>query len=188
VKQLPSGQDYAGVKPVYALALTNQIFDHETDNYYHHYKIVSLQNSKRVLPGLEFIFIELPKFKPQSKTDRRMQVKWLRYLSEVGQNDQTVKDLAEDPEIHSAMDLVEVGAYSEEELEIYHIHMDKSRIEATVIKDAKAEGKAEGIAEGKAEGKAEMIKSLHALGVAMAQIAAAAQLSESEVQHILDGK
>ncbi len=145
VKQQRSGQDYASLKPVYALALTNQVFDFETDNYHHHYKIVSLQDSLRVLKGLEFVFIELPKFKPRSQTDRRMQVKWLRFLSEVGRNDQAVQDLAEDPEIRSAMDLVEVGALTPEELETYHIHMDKLRLEATVIKDAKAEGKAEGI-------------------------------------------
>lgn len=176
VKQLRSGQDYTSLKPVYALALSNQVFDFETDNYHHHYKIVSLQDSRRVLKGLEFVFIELPKFKPRSQTDRRMQVKWLRFLSEVGRNDQAVQDLAEDPEIRSAMDLVEVGAYTPDELEAYHIHMDKLRIEATVIKDAKAEGKAEGIQE--------VARKLKAQGLSLAVIAQATGLDEAEIDQL----
>lgn len=180
VKQLRSGQDYTSLKPVYALALSNQVFDFETDNYHHHYKIVSLQDSRRVLKGLEFVFIELPKFKPRSQTDRRMQVKWLRFLSEVGRNDQAVQDLAEDPEIRSAMDLVEVGAYTPDELEAYHIHMDKLRIEATVIKDAKAEGKAQG----KAEGIQEVARKLKAQGLSLAVIAQATGLDEAEIDQL----
>lgn len=180
VKQLRSGQDYTSLKPVYALALSNQVFDFETDNYHHHYKIVSLQDSRRVLKGLEFVFIELPKFKPRSQTDRRMQVKWLRFLSEVGRNDQAVQDLAEDPEIRSAMDLVEVGAYTPDELEAYHIHMDKLRIEATVIKDAKAEGKAEG----KAEVIQEVARKLKAQGLSLAVIAQATGLDEAEIDQL----
>lgn len=84
VKQLRAGQDYAGLQPVYALALTNQVFDKQNDDYYHHYQIVNLQTPQRVLKGLEFVFIEIPKFKPKSRTDRLMQAKWLRFLSEVG--------------------------------------------------------------------------------------------------------
>ena len=180
VKQLRSGQDYASLKPVYALALTNQVFDFETENYHHHYKIVSLQESLRVLKGLEFVFIELPKFKPKSQTDRRMQVKWLRFLSEVGRNDQAVQDLAEDPEIRSAMDLVEVGAFTPQELEAYHIHMDKLRIEATVIKDAKAEG----WAEGKAQGIQQVARNLKAQGLSLAVIAQATGLGVSEIDNL----
>jgi predicted transposase/invertase (TIGR01784 family) len=200
VKQLRSGQDYTGLRPVYALALTNQVFDFETDHYHHHYKIVSLQNSHRVLKGLEFVFIELPKFKPKSQTDRRMQAKWLRFLNEVGHNDQAVQDLADDPDIGSAMNLLEVGAYTTDELEAYHIHMDKLRLEATVIKDAKAEGRAEGKAEGKAEGRAEgkaegkaegarerdlaIARNLKAQGLPVAVIAQATGLGVDDINQL----
>ncbi|MDP2417745.1 MAG: Rpn family recombination-promoting nuclease/putative transposase [Hydrogenophaga sp.] len=180
VKQLRSGQNHTSLKPVYALALTNQVFDLETDNYHHHYKIVSLQDSHRVLKGLEFVFIELPKFKPRSQTDRRMQVKWLRFMSEVGHNDQAVKDLAEDPEIGSAMDLLEVGAYTPDELEAYHIHMDKLRIESTVITDAKAEGKAEGTI----EAIQEVARNLKAQGLPWAVIAQATGLDLSIIENL----
>ena len=186
VKQLRMGQDYAGLQPVYALALTNQVFDRESEHYYHHYRTVNVQNPQRVLKGLEFVFVEIPKFKSRTRTDRLMQVKWLRFLSEVGSNDSAWDNAAdsewrEDPDIAAALKLVEVAAYSEQELEAYHIHMDKARIESTVITDAKAEGRAEG----KAEGKMEMLKSMHAAGLPVAQIALIAQLPLADVQRIL---
>lgn len=153
VKQLYAGKDYSGLQPVYALALTNQIFDRQTDQYYHHYQIVNLQNPQRVLKGLEFVFVEIPKFKAKTRTDRIMQVKWLRFLSEVGNNGVAPDiELQQDPEISQALKLVEVAAYSEMELELYDIYLDKNRIEPTVMADAKAEGRAEGLEEGRVVG------------------------------------
>jgi len=178
VKQLRSGQDYSSLQPVYALALTNQVFDFESEQYYHHYKIVNLQQPQRVLKGLEFVFIEIPKFKPQSSTDRRMQAKWLRFLSEVGDNGaEPAADLKEDQSIQAALKLVEVAAYSEAEIEAYHSHMDRARIESTVITDAKAEGKAEGIAQ--------MVRAMQASGMSMEQISRVTQLPLTEVQSSL---
>lgn len=37
------------------------------------------------------------------------------------------------------------------ELEVHHIHMDKNRVESTVITDAKAEGRAEGVRQGQTQ-------------------------------------
>ena len=46
-------------------------------------------------------------FKPQSSTDRRMQAKWLRFLSEVGDNGpEPAADLKEDQSIQAALKLV----------------------------------------------------------------------------------
>jgi len=178
VKQLRSGQDYSSLQPVYALALTNQVFDFESEQYYHHYKIVNLQQPQRVLKGLEFVFIEIPKFKPHSSTDRRMQAKWLRFLSEVGDNGQEpAADLQEDQSIQAALKLVEVAAYTKAEIEAYHSHMDRARIESTVITDAKAEGKAEGIAQ--------IIRAMRASGMSAEQISQVTQLPLAEVQRSL---
>ena len=163
VKQLRSGQDYSSLQPVYVLALTNQVFDHESEQYYHHYKIVNLQQPQRVLKGLEFVFIEIPKFKPQSSTDRRMQAMWLRFLSEVGDNGpEPAADLKEDQSIQAALKLAEVAAYSEAGIEAYHSHMDKARIESTVIADAEEKGRAKGIAQ--------MIRAMRASGMRTEQI------------------
>ena len=199
VKQMRVGQYYDTLQPVYALALSNQVFDLDSPAYYHHYKIVNVEHPKQtVIKGLEFVFIELPKFKAQNATDRRMQVKWLQFLSEVGENDKTLPaDLQADKDIGEALRLVEVSAYTEEQIEIYHIHMDKSRIEGTVIADAlakgkaegkaegRAEGKAEGLAEGKAEAQAELLKALFASGMSAEQISSITQLPLEQVRRSL---
>lgn len=156
VKQLRVGQGYTGLQPVYALALINDIFDRKTSSYYHHYKIVNTLNPQETLKGLEFVFVELPKFRPDSPTQRRMQVKWLRFLNEVGQDSLLLDEqMKADADIASALELVETAAFSESELDAYHAGLDRARIEMALLEDAKAEGKAEGKVEGKAEGKAE---------------------------------
>ena len=37
-----------------------------------------------MLAGLEFEFIELPKLRPESRGEKRLQRLWLRFLREVG--------------------------------------------------------------------------------------------------------
>ena len=195
VKQLHSGHSYASLQPVYALALTNQVFDRVTPEYYHHYQIVRQHEPRRVLEGLEFVFIELPKFAPQSRTDKRMQVKWLRFMSEVGdmpdKTAQTDPDPSwrEDPDIAQALELVEAAAFTEQELEAYHIQIDKARIESTVLEDARAEGEALGMAKGKAEGeaaaKAQIVRAMRASGLDSAQRGQFRGLSTQQIVDLL---
>lgn len=185
VKQLRVGEDYASLQPVYALALSNQVFDHDSEHYYHHYQIVNLQQPKKVLKGLELVFIELPKFKPQSKTDRKMQSKWLRFLREVGHNDRDLSpDLQEDKDIQAALKLLEFAAFTDDEIEIYHIHMDKGRIESTVITDALRKGKAEGIA----EGQAQLVRTMSASGMQAEQISQMTKLPMQVVLQMLSSQ
>ncbi|OYU12248.1 MAG: hypothetical protein CFE38_07070 [Comamonadaceae bacterium PBBC1] len=186
VKQLHEGQNYASLQPVYALALTNQVFDRATPEYYHHYQIVRQHEPRRVLEGLEFVFIELPKFAPQSRTDKRMQVKWLRFMSEVGEmprKAETDPDTSwrEDPDIAQALELVEAAAFTEQELEAYHIQIDKARIETTVLEDARAEAKAEG----EAAAKVQMVRAMHASGLDLVQIAQITGLSRQQIDDLL---
>ncbi len=153
VKQLKVGEGYTSLQPVYALALINDVFDHKTDSYYHHYQIVNTLNPEEVLKGLEFVFIELPKFKPETPTARRMQVLWLRFLSEVGQDSRVLDaQMQADTHIADALHLVETAAFTEAELDTYHVGLDRSRIEIDLLDYAKKEGRVEGLKAGKAEG------------------------------------
>jgi len=71
---------------------------------------------------------------------------------------------------------VEVAAYSQAEIEAYHSHMDKARIESTVITDAKAEGRALGKEEGKVEGITQMIRAMRTNGMSTDPISQLTQL------------
>jgi predicted transposase/invertase (TIGR01784 family) len=199
VKQIKPSVNYTELQPVYALALINGVFDHQTDEFYHHYEILNQDNPTEKLRGLEFVLVELPKFKPESRIEKRAQIKWLKYLSQIDERTQTVDpELAQDPEIASALEMVKVAALSAADIELYHEREDKARIEATVIEDAKAEGLAKGLATGLAQGLAtglaqgeasgkraaaiEIAKNLLAAGMTAADVAAATQLSVDEVE------
>ena len=46
VRQLEKGEDYDLLKPVYGLGLINTTFDLNEEHWYHHYKIVNVQNPR----------------------------------------------------------------------------------------------------------------------------------------------
>ena len=157
VKQLDKGENYHLLQPVYALSILTQNFDHKTDKYYHHFKIVNIENSDEVIPCLEFVLVELTgKFRPETMSDRKLRVLWLRFLDEVGEGmTELPPELHENEYIREAASLCERGKFTPAELAQYDGLLDTVRIENTLIYGAKKEGQAEGRAEGQAEGRTE---------------------------------
>ncbi len=125
VRQLDKGNEYKELQPVYALSLVNQVFEHDMEQFYHHYKIVHLANTNKVLKGLEFVFVEIPKFKPASYNEKRLQVLWLRYLSEIKNATETISpELFEVQEIREAIELLQESAYTKSEMAAYDKYWD----------------------------------------------------------------
>ena len=156
VRQLERHQYYDLLQPVYALAILNEAFDKKTPEFYHHYRIVNYRNTEEVIKGLEFVLVELPKFRAEQWADRREAALWLRFLNEVEEHKSTVpEELKEDACIRQALDMCEEGAFSETELAAYEKYWDIIRTEGGIIATSRAEGRAEGEAKGRAEGKAE---------------------------------
>jgi len=120
VKQLGKGEGYSYLKPVYGLGLLCENFDKESLDFYHHYKIVNVDKPQRELKGLQFVFIELTKFKPTTHTGKKLQILWLRFMSEINEDTKVVDpELLSIPEIKEAIELSEESAYSPEELATY---------------------------------------------------------------------
>ena len=63
IKQTEKVKEYKQLQPVYSLNILNENFEKKSADYLHHYKIIHTQNPEIVIKGLEFVFIELPKFK-----------------------------------------------------------------------------------------------------------------------------
>ncbi len=185
IKQLKKGEGYSSLYPVYALGILNSVFDPDAA-WYHHYKIVNIENTEKQLKGLEFVFVELPKFKPGTREEKKLAILWLRFLSELNEQTQTVSpDLLEVPEINEACGLAEEAAYSKEELEVYWTYWDQVSTERTLMSGSRAEGKAEGLTEGEAKGerlaKVAIAKNLIAKGMSLDEIAVMTGLSLSEM-------
>lgn len=160
VKQIERGQQYKGLQPVYSLCIINENFEPDLPNYLHHYKIVHIQNSDKIIPGLEFVFIELPKFKAQKFRDKKLNVLWLRYLSEIKDSQETISDdFSASEDITEATNLIKESAFTKAQLETYDRYWDSISTEKTFKADSYdaglIEGKQEGIIEGEIKGKLE---------------------------------
>ncbi len=156
VSQIGRGSEYKSLEPVYALNLINQNFARHTDEYYHHYRIVHPNNPDDILEGWEFVFVELPKFKARNLRDMRMQVLWLRFVTEIqDQTDVIPKELADTPATAEAVEYLRESAFSKDELYGYDRYWDAISSERTLMSAALAEGLEKGHIQGREEGREE---------------------------------
>ena len=156
VRQLVKGEAYELLQPVYSLNLVNEVFEPELEGYYHHYSLVHVEHSDKVIDGLQLLFVELPKFNPHTIAEKKMQVLWLRYLTEINEQTREVpSELANVPEISKALTVLEESAFTEAEIAGYDKFWDGVSVEKTLYNSGLRKGLAEGKAEGKEEGKTE---------------------------------
>ena len=169
VSQLDRNEDYHLLEPVYSLNLVNDVFikgKEYKDEYYHYYRMVHEKHTDRVIDGLHLIFVELPKFRPHTFEEKKMQVLWLRYLTEIEENTKSIpQELLDNPNINKALTVVEESAYTPEQLLGYDKFWDIIRTEKTYYGSALRRGLAEGHAKGRAEGRAEGIAEGRAKGI-----------------------
>jgi len=188
VMQLDRSKDYRLLQPVYSLNFIDSIFEKNLPSeYYHHYKIVNIEHTEKQIEGLEFIFIELPKFKPQNRAEKKLHELWLRFLTEIKEDTETVPpELLDDEHIREALGYAEMGAFSKAELETYDRVRDAILSQRTLLSEGKVEARAEGLAEGRTEGeraKAMAIaeKALQ-MGMDIGAIVALTGLSEEDIR------
>ncbi len=201
VRQLDEGKDYSLLQPVYSLNLVNEVFEPDIPGYYHYYQLVHNERTDKVIDGLHLVFVELPKFKPQTYSEKKMHVLWLRYLTEINEKTEEVPaELLENPEIREAVTQLKKSAFTEAQLYSYERFWDMISVENTLVNSIQRrytegynEGKAKGIMEGEAmgmakgmvEGRAEekraIASAMKVAGIAVALIASTTGLSEREI-------
>ena len=163
VRQLDKKEDYNLLQPVYSLNLVNDVFMDDIPEYYHHYDIVNVEHTDKRIEGLHLIFVELPKFKPHTFSERKMQILWLRFLTEMGDVRIVPQEFLANPEVKKAVDILEESSYTDAQLNGYDKFWDIVRTERTYINAAirkgmsegRAKGRAEGFEQGRAKGRAE---------------------------------
>ena len=161
VRQLDKGEDYSLIQPVYCLSLVNdKAFDYETDEFYHDYAIVDVEHTDRHIEGLRLVFVELPKFKPQSIAEKKMAVLWLRFLTEIAEDTvEAPAELLENEATRKALGLVEKSAMTEGQLYAYEKFwlavVDERILREAAAKKGYNEGMEKGLAEGMEKGLAE---------------------------------
>ena len=139
------GDDYHLLQPVYTLALINENFS-KSEKFYHHYQIVNREDTDEVIPGLEFVLIELTdKFSPQTITDRKLMLLWLRFLKETNEKMSVLPDeMKQNAHISKAAELCKQAAFTPEELLKYEAYKEHIRIERAVREGTRRDALAEG--------------------------------------------
>ena len=133
VRQIPKGTDYQLLQPVYSLNLVNHTFEPDRDGYYHYYHLVHDLDSNKVLDGLHIVFVELPKFKAKNITEKKMQILWLRFLTEIDRDgaDDVSQDLLDNPQTGEALEIVRESGLNDVERAAYEGFWDRVSIETT---------------------------------------------------------
>jgi len=180
IRQLDKKESYHLLQPVYTLAILNENYDALTDEFYHHYGIVNKHNTEEVIEGLEFVLVELIKFKPEKWTDRKLATLWLRFLKEVNESmTKLPEELADNEQINKAAELCEEAGFTPAQMEAYEAYWDIIRTEKTIREGALAQGEQIGLAKGETE-RAELKTKLDAQDALME--AMTARIAELERQ------
>ena len=190
VRQLNSKEEYHLIEPVYSLNIVNDIFEKDITEYYHYYRMVHEKHSDKVIDGLHLVFVELPKFTPQTIKEKKMKVLWLSYLTEIEERTKEVpQELLDNPEISKALTVVEESAYNDAQMLAYDKFWDIIRTERTFYNSAHRDGYKDGLEKGMEKGmekeKIETIKRLQSKGFDIATIAIATGISEDDVKQYL---
>lgn len=189
VRQMDSGEKYDLLQPVYSLNLVNDIFEPDLEEYYHYYRLVHVEHSERVINGLQLVFVELPKFTPHTYSEKKMEILWLRYLTEIDEKTLEVpEELLENPEIKKAVTVLEESAFTPEQLLGYEKFWDIISVEKTLISSAERKGRKEGIEEGIEKGKIEAnrenTRKMKLSGISAEMIHQITELPLSEIEKL----
>jgi predicted transposase/invertase (TIGR01784 family) len=75
VRQLERSEHYEVLQPVIGLSLLDDVFQKDTEQFYHHYQLAEESRPGQVIEGIQLVFIELPKFKPEG-LKQKLAVAW----------------------------------------------------------------------------------------------------------------
>jgi predicted transposase/invertase (TIGR01784 family) len=185
VMQLDKAEDFELLQPVYALNFVNDRFEKspEMENeYYHYYRIVNIKDTEKQIEGLEFLFIELPKFKPFNRAEKKLHELWLRFLTEINERTGEVpQELLENELTREAVGYMEKAAYTKEQLAAYDKWKIAAMTERSAINDALRKGEA--IGEQKKAGI--IAKKLFQKGMSIEDVSDATGLSEQQIKKLI---
>ena len=172
VRQLDKGMNYKLIQPVYCLNLVNDIgFESDPDEFYHDYAIVNVEHSDRIIEGLRFVYVELPKFKPKTIAEKKMAVLWLRFLTEINLTTENAPaELLENELTKKALSIVERSAMSEAQLNTYEKYWINLTDEEGIALARYNRGVKDGMAQGEQIKAMSVARNLKLMNLSVADI------------------
>ena len=127
-------KQFIELEPVYIITVINSNFSTGID-WYHHLQIIDHKNTDVIIEGLDYILLELPKFKKEtwSLAEKKMAVLWLRFFKEIaGYFENIPEELKSNKLISAAIEMCQLSALSPEEMDIYDRYEDQARWQASI--------------------------------------------------------
>ena len=199
VIQLEKAQKFKLLHPVYALNFVNDTFEKSKEmekEYFHNYKIVNINHTEKQIKGLEFVFVELPKFKPQNRAEKKLHELWLRFLTEINETTTEIpKEMMRNKHIREALGYMERSAYTKEELDAYEQWKINAMTATAMMENAREIGRAKGLEEGEAIGlekglqkldelKEQIVANTTSIGMSIDEIVKISGLTAEEIKTI----
>ena len=126
-----------------------------------------MEHTERVIDGLHLVFMELPKFNPHTYSEKKMQVLWLRYLTEIDEYTRHVPaELLANPEVKKTL---------------YNSGMRKG------MQRGLQRGMQKGLERGRAEEKESVARNLKRMRLDSETISRATGLARDAVDRLCDG-
>ena len=195
-EQAKKGSDWDfNLTNIYTVALLNfdlkdEAFD--ADKICHTVKLCDIETNKVFYHKLDFIYVEIAKFKKTEDELETLYDKWLYVLKNLSRLENRPKALV-DKVFDRLFEEAEIARFTPTELREYEDSLKAYRDIKNSLDTAKREGVAEGIEigreEGRAEGRAEgeqskaidIAKNLKSMGFSIADIIKATGLSEDDI-------
>ena len=194
VEQLPRGEAYPTLKPVYFIGVLN-FKTRSNSNYLSRHLILDAVTHEQYFHDFEFCLIELPKFAKHESELISIVDKWIFFLKYLGSKGGEDKDFAnifaDEPPLLQALEIARYHSLSRDELSVYEYQEKRRLIEAENAHTQRLLGHAEGRVEGRAEGREEglqlaiKIMALARDGLSAEAIAQQLQIGITEVQKLL---
>ncbi|MDR3228729.1 MAG: Rpn family recombination-promoting nuclease/putative transposase [Puniceicoccales bacterium] len=128
------------------------------------------------IESMEFVFVELPKFVPANRAERKLRDIWLQFLSEIELGTEVVSDdILSNPEVREALQYLEAGALTPVERAAYDRETNRIWSEIDAMDTAEEIGRAKGKAEERAIADIELAEERAKAELALAEERAKAE-------------
>jgi len=171
--QINKGDEYPKLNQVIFIGILDFIFFEDDENYITRHKTVNTRTQKSTLNGMEYNFIELPKFIKELSGIKSLVDKWIYFIKNAENLDVIPADLKDEGLKHAYED-ADRHNWTKEELEAYHYAEMRRQDE---------KGKTD-VAVRKALEKT--IKNLFQKGIPINEIHEITEVSVAQIKKILD--
>ncbi len=176
------------LRPVYIISVTDFALEHDTnwpeDEFVSWYSINEQRTGELYCDTLNFIFVELPRFKNVLQQNSALAEKWAYVFNNLSELE-TVPDELSEKYFRKLFETAKIVNFTDDEqlayLEDQKMKYDYENVMEYAVEQAHDSGFSEGEAKGRAEGKLETAKNLRAMGLPVEQIVRATGLTSDAV-------